>query len=271
MAGLAVAALALGAGGAQAAGFSGSAQPIVATEGAPFAGPVARFTTAPAGSICPSAPSADYLATIDWGDGDTTVGTISPLSHTASSCTYAVSGAHTWAEEHLSIDVTTVVRLICSGSSCPGPGGSVSGDAAVADAPLSSTPATISPVAGVPFSGAVGGFSDANPLAPLLDYEVSINWGDGAASTGALEPAPGGGMSVMGAHTYASAGSYPLSVTLHDAGGLTTTANGTANVAAPPTTAASRSVPRPKAVRCPKGKRAVRRGRRTVCVKRKRR
>jgi hypothetical protein len=58
---------------------------VAATAGAPFAGAVATF-------IDPTAQAGTYSATIDWGDGSTTYGTI------AGTGTFTVTGSHTYAD-----------------------------------------------------------------------------------------------------------------------------------------------------------------------------
>jgi hypothetical protein len=66
--------------------LSASAVNFAATAGAPFSGTVATFTNAD-----PFGSAASYSATIDWGDGSTSTGTISGTG------TLTVSGSHTYA------------------------------------------------------------------------------------------------------------------------------------------------------------------------------
>ena len=72
---------------------------------------------------------------------------------------------------------------------------SLASTATVADAPLSASADNISAVPGVAFSGTVATFTDADPSAPLSDYSVTIDWGDGSKSTG--QPAPLGGLRLL--------------------------------------------------------------------------
>jgi hypothetical protein len=67
----------LGAGGS----------PVNATAGTQFSGPTAAFADAD-----PGGTASDYTASIDWGDGTTSAGTVS-----ASASGFLVSGAHTYA------------------------------------------------------------------------------------------------------------------------------------------------------------------------------
>ena len=61
---------------------------VVATAGSPFTGPVATFTDAD-----PAGTASDYSATIDWGDGSITPGSVS-----AASGGFAVTDMHTYAK-----------------------------------------------------------------------------------------------------------------------------------------------------------------------------
>jgi hypothetical protein len=98
---------------------------------------------------------------------------------------------------------------------------------------------SIAPVAGATFSGVVATFTDANKGATLLDFNATINWGDGTsvvAGSGVItQPGgPGTPFVVSGTHVYANpAGSVPIAVTIHDAGGAATTAGAVAQVLVP--------------------------------------
>src|SRR5262249_848033 len=77
---------------ADAALTPGTAIPVTATEGVTFTNaPVATFTDTDPGGTLPS----DYQAQINWGDGQTSLGTIASIGGTS----YSVSGTHAYAEE----------------------------------------------------------------------------------------------------------------------------------------------------------------------------
>ena len=194
--------------------------PIAATEGAPFSGLLATAT-----ATC--ANPSQLNATIDWGDGTTSAGTI-----TSSGSQLSVSGSHTYAEEG---DFSGAV----SGSYFCDAGGTHSFSAtfavAAADAPVAigagpTLPATIK--TGQSFTTTIATFTDADPGGTPSDYTATINWGDGTTSTGtigALATHPG--FSVTAAHAYTTVGLHPVQLRLADHG-PTVVANGVAHVVA---------------------------------------
>jgi PKD repeat protein len=93
--------------------------------------------------------------------------------------------------------------------------------------------------AGVSSAPVVATFTDADPATSASEYSATVDWGDGSAGAGTVSAGTGGGYEVSGPHAYAVAGSYPVKVTIQDAGGAAATANTTA-VAVVPTPAVSR-------------------------------
>jgi PKD repeat protein len=104
--------------------------------------------------------------------------------------------------------------------------------ALVNDAPLAATGSSIGATAGVAFTAQVASFTDVNPFATADEYQVSITWGDGTSSAGAVSANAAGGFDVFGSHTYASAGSLALAVTITDSEGSTARATGAATIVA---------------------------------------
>src|SRR5262249_55618429 len=84
--------------------------------------------------------------------------------------------------------------------------------------------------AGRVFSGVVAKLTDGNPVATAADFTATINWGDGATSTGTVQSDGHGGFVVLGSHTYAAAGHDTITVSITDDGGSKATAHSTANV-----------------------------------------
>jgi hypothetical protein len=85
---------------------------------------------------------------------------------------------------------------------------------------LSGTGTNIAVTEGTAFSGTVATFADTNPDDwPVLTsgfFTDTITWGDGTTTGGVINPVSGtvGTVSVMGSHTYADEGTFPLGVTL---------------------------------------------------------
>jgi len=175
-----------------------------ATEGQPFTASVATFTDPDT-----NATAADYSATIDWGDGATSAGTIS-----GSTGNFAVSGTHTYKEEgqyHVTVTVTDI--------DTPSNTATVSSTANVADAALTASPAC-SALSSQSYNAATATFTDAaSPSGTLSDFSATIAWGDGTVTAGTVTGPNGGPYTVSGSHTYAATGTFTITTTIHDVGG----------------------------------------------------
>ena len=102
----------------------------------------------------------------------------------------------------------------------------------VADAMITASGATVATPQNQAFTGEIATFADANPYATAGQFTATINWGDGVTSTGtiSIDPEVSGEFDVSGTHTYTVPGTFPVFVTISDAGGQSTTAQGTASV-----------------------------------------
>jgi hypothetical protein len=171
----------------------------------------------------PDDPS-NYIATILWGDGSFSFGTITAIPTLVG--VFNVTGSHTYGEEG---NYPLGIFVIDADQSL-GPLSTV--NLTVADAPLSATGLVNTATAGAAFSGNVATFTDADPNGILADYTATIAWGDGSSSRGTItaDPAAPGQFDVSGTHPYMQTGSLPITVTITDAGGSSAVATGTANV-----------------------------------------
>jgi hypothetical protein len=196
------------------AAFTAQGTSISGTEGAAFSGTVATFSDAD-----PNGTLGDFTATIDWGDGQTSAGTIAngPTGN------FLVNGSHTYLEE--GNYAVSVVIAEAGGASAP-----ASSSAAVADAALTAFGASVSGAEGAALSGVVASFTDADPNGALGDYTATIDWGDGQTSPGTITAGPAGNFLVSGSHTYAEEGPNTVSVQIVDAGGSMITATSSAVV-----------------------------------------
>ncbi len=193
-----------------------------ATEQTVFTRTVARFADAD-----PGRPVGHYSATVSWGDGSTTPGTV--VGDPAGG--YDVNASHTYTTPG-SYTTTTAI------GDADGSRTTTAAQTSVADAPLSSAGIAINAVAGQAFPANLAVFTDADAGRPAGHYSASVNWGDGSPAVAATITADSGGAGygVGSSHTYAKAGSYQITVTITDsAGGSRTVASSAATVApAPP-------------------------------------
>ncbi len=95
------------------------------------------------------------------------------------------------------------------------------------------------------FNGLVGTFTDSDPTSKSQDFITSIDWGDQTPpSAGEVIEGTSGVFQVIGWHTYAARGTYPVTISVEDPSGQVVTSApgslGTASVsAAPPSLVAS--------------------------------
>ena len=207
-----------GSGAALANPPSVTATPISTVEGQSFSGSVGTISPCSA-----SGPSGDV--SIDWGDrsspteatltfiGSTGNCSVAPLPSTPHA--YAVAGRY-----------DTEISYLYAPGAPPATGGST---AQVSDAPISLTAGKLTGTAGATISGPLADLEDSGGRLPSADYTVTIDWGDGTAtSSGSIN----GSGEVVGSHTFAAAGSYSPQVTVVDKGGQRAQTTATIDVAA---------------------------------------
>jgi Bacterial Ig-like domain (group 1) len=186
--------------------ISASGTTVSATEGASFSGTVATFSDPDT-----SATAGEYAATIEWGDGSSSTGTVS-----GSGGSFAVSGEHTYADEgSYTITVTTTDADNSSNSA------TATSSASVADAALTASGVSPAPVSPQSFSGTVANFTDANASSTAADFTATIDWGDGSPTSTGTVSGSGGSYGVSGSHTYAGTGYFTIKVHIVDDGGST--------------------------------------------------
>jgi hypothetical protein len=169
------------------------------TEGTQSIGPnhlTATFTDANIGG----GMATDFTATIDWGDGTSSIGAVS-----GSAGNYTVTDTHVYAQpgsHPVSIDVREA----------SGNGTTLGATATVRTAvPLTATGMTVSAVEGQSFSGVVATLTDPNPASTADNFTATIDWGDGTTSPGALSGS-NGAYTVSGTHLYYVTGNYDVTV-----------------------------------------------------------
>ncbi|HLM86566.1 MAG TPA: choice-of-anchor Q domain-containing protein [Solirubrobacteraceae bacterium] len=157
------------------AALTATAEPVNATAGTQFSGAVAKFSDADPGGIV-----EDYTASIEWGDGSSTTGTV-----TAIAGGFTVSGTHTFAA---SGEYPTSITITDAG-----------GAKAIATGKADIKP--IEAIEGEPFSADL-----ATACCGLLDTPT-IAWGDDQTSEATVHES-----TISGTHTYTEEGTYNGSV-----------------------------------------------------------
>jgi hypothetical protein len=196
------------------AGLTANGTTFTATEGIGMGGTVATLVDANPVATISDFTTGSGAISISWGDGSTTSGTVTQPGGPGTQ--FLVQGFHTYTEEG---SHTITVHITDTGGMMT----STTASASVADAPLTVSAAPIKVMPGVPFSGQVATFTDANPVGTISDFTVVINWGDGTSSPGVVTQPGGTGTPfvVTGNHTYATAGNHIFTVTVTDTGGST--------------------------------------------------
>ena len=196
---------------------------VNAVEGEPFDGVLTTLT-------CPvdEGPARNaHISLVPYPGGPTTVAML-----TISGQLIEISGSLTYPEEG-SYDGGSVSGSYNCGQTVIGIDDDVTAE--VADAPLHATGQPFNVLPGQGFSGAVATFTDADPGGNIADYGATITWGDGTSATGSIAANPAGGFEVQGSHTYATTGSYQVTVAITDFGSSSVTAKTTAVIGPPPT------------------------------------
>jgi RHS repeat-associated protein len=200
---------------------------VAATAGRPFEGTVATFTEGF------DDPAGDFRATIDWGDGTSSPGTV--VAPATRFDPFRVVGAHTYAATGVGTYTTEVVVTRADGSWNQG-----TGTAAVAGLPAG----TVTAVEGQGYGGTVATF-DGPPGSRAGDYTATVDLTDGAIITGTVS-ATGPGAFAVAANLAGAAGPggslpagvWPYTVTVRGPSGFSLALSGQLRVVAGPIAAA---------------------------------
>lgn len=190
----------------------------IATVGTAFTGTVATFT-----DDNPGATIADFHATITWGDGHTSSGTIVPP--TAPTRIFSVSGSNLYSTSGQFAVAVTINDV----------GGMSATANSTVTAAFAASGSNLSPVEGQPFNNSlVASFSDPLTTGQAGQYSATIDWGDNSTSTGTVIFLGGTSFWVTGSHTYADEGPRTITTTVNGPGGRVFVAVGQALVADAP-------------------------------------
>jgi hypothetical protein len=191
---------------------------------------------------------SDYTATIDWGDGTISAGTlVSDSAYQTNALLNAhVTGDHTYTTTgNYQATVTISGPGIYDNNGQHSDGNQLTGhfDVAVVPQTLSASATQVGAAKNVSFTGTVATFSDSSGNGSPGSYQATITWGDGSTSGGMIFSDGHGGYAVQGTHTYTYEGTLPLSVRIQKTGAAACLVTGTATVEAVSSLVATQSVP----------------------------
>jgi hypothetical protein len=171
-----------------------------------------------------NATAGNIIATINWGDGQSSSGKVNLISSNGSVSTFTVTGTHVYATSGTASSYPVTVSI----DDPSGQTATVTSTATVTT-PIAASGTTFSVTPGQSFTATIANFTDTNPAANANNITAVINWGDGQTSTGLISGSSGI-YTVSGNHTYSAPGaaSYAIKVTIVDPSGQSVQASSTA-------------------------------------------
>ena len=186
---------------------------INAVAGTAIDGTAAAFTSSDANAVAGS-----FTATIDWGDGTTSTGTVVADPNGG----FDVTGTHTYSgnddgsvnsgwnplgggsifhfHPHDGETPTFVVTVTITDTLNNDVAAAIGLARVTATAPnITATGQNFTATAGTAFSGTLSSFTDAT-ADTVANYKAVINWGDGTTSKGVITANANGGFDVTGTH-----------------------------------------------------------------------
>ena len=160
-----------------------------------------------------------FNALIGWGDGQSSLGMVQGGPNQ-----FMVMGSHPYASPGT---YTTTITVVGQGNV---PGGSATGTASISPSGIALNGQTIVGTAGQLLNNvAVATITDSDLQHTQDFFTALISWGDGQATQGMVTGNPGK-FNITGSHTYATPGSFPVTVTLANQAGKTFSTSSTATI-----------------------------------------
>jgi hypothetical protein len=218
--------------------FTGGTGTVTINVGQPDPFAVATFHDDPSGQpnpqpantpFNPDVPS-DFTASVDWGDGHTTGGTIvggNTAGHTPGAFSIFGDQSHTYSTTGTFTVTTTISQVGTSEGASTVVGTATSTVIVGTPSPPPQTPpraagvGTILAKSGTQLNSDLANFDDLDDagVKTAANYTATVDWGDGSAlDNTAVIVGSNGYFSVEGSHTYASPGTHTITVTVHETG-----------------------------------------------------
>ncbi len=179
-----------------------------------FVGIAGSLTVATFNVGNPAAQASSYTATIAWGDGTSGTGTVS-----GNGGLLTVGGSHTYTVD--SIDAPNGGYQVIVTLSKPGQPNLTAINPVVVTRPLmrGQSANTIENSTGILNSQTIAIFEVPNNSDTASEFAAMINWGDGTSSSGTISGS-NGLFTVAGGHSYTTAGTYVIQVSVDQAWNL---------------------------------------------------
>jgi hypothetical protein len=170
-----------------------------------YAGIQSNLTVASFTDTNTSAPASSFTATINWGDGNQSNGTV-----TGGNGTYNVQGTHTYAQDSSGGTYTVTVTVSDTGGDTL----TSSSTVAVVRPPMRLNAGNVeTTLTGLSLSNVqVAEFTEPDVSDGTGEFSATITWGDNSSSNGTIQELSPGLFAVIGSHTYSVAGEYNASV-----------------------------------------------------------
>jgi hypothetical protein len=143
--------------------------------------------------------AGDFVATVDWGDGTTTTGTIS-----GSNGSFTVKDSHTYAQNGQDTIVVDIIEDASDGQGTAN--ATASTTALIGLAPGTGSNLTTKEGTPIPAGTQIATFTDNNLSDTVLSFAAQVDWGDGTTTTGTVTGAIGSFTVFGGPHTYPAEG-----------------------------------------------------------------
>ena len=159
---------------------------------------------------------ADFTAQINWGDGTPlTAAALQRDAGAPGSNVYGAIGSHTYPR-------AGVYPVVVEFTGNNGARATARGEAHVSAAAIRVIGQKLEVTGARVVNRVLATFTDAASAGRAIDYEATVDWGDGLLSRGAVARQPNGQFTVRGTHGYRDSEAYSIRVRVHKKGDLAT-------------------------------------------------